>query len=592
MSRVRADTQTSLQAIGAQRIMKNIEVNQSNADPAFWYQALFESNPQPMYIYDAETLAYLAVNEAAILHYGFSRDEFLSMTTKEIRPAEDVPALQQEIEQLRASGHMGFLKSGVRKHRKKNGAIIFVETAKELLMLEGKQAICVLVNDVTERVLAVRQIEQLAFYDELTGLPNRTKLLSELQQAISRALGTGTSLALLLLELVRFREINYTMGHMTGDQLLKQIGSRLRQAAGGNATVARISNVQFAVFLPDLGAKEAMHLTSRLLTTLKDPFPVGDINYELGAHGGIAFFPGHGTDADVLIRHADIALFQAREAGRDYTIYDAARDPYKPQRLALLGEFHKAITEGQLRMYCQPKVHFQSGLITGAEALVRWLHPVYGLILPDRFLPLIEPTELIQPLTQWMLQAAIHQCYQWRQQGLQIALAVNLSMRNLLDANLPETIDGLLKIWGADPGWVGLEVTESSIMVNPLATLRVLDELHQMGFQLFIDDFGTGYSSLSYLMKLPVDVIKIDHSFTMNMIEEPHAAAIVKSTIEIAHNMGMEVIAEGTASKEIWEALARLGCDEAQGEYVSMPMPAQDFSVWVAGSSWACSAPS
>jgi EAL domain-containing protein (putative c-di-GMP-specific phosphodiesterase class I) len=193
---------------------------------------------------------------------------------------------------------------------------------------------------------------------------------------------------------------------------------------------------------------------------------------------------------------------------------------------------------------------------------------------------------LIQPLTQWMLEAAIHQCYQWRQQGLQLALAVNLSARNLLDAELPETIDGLLKIWGADADWMGLEVTESSMMADPLASLRVLNELHQMGFKLFVDDFGTGYSSLSYLMKLPIDVIKIDHSFTMHMIEDPHAAAIVKSTIEIAHNMGMKVIAEGTASKEIWEALAPLGCDEAQGDYVSTPMPANEFGAWLAQSSW------
>jgi EAL domain-containing protein (putative c-di-GMP-specific phosphodiesterase class I) len=220
---------------------------------------------------------------------------------------------------------------------------------------------------------------------------------------------------------------------------------------------------------------------------------------------------------------------------------------------------------------------------------VRWWHPVHGLILPDRFIPLIEPTELIQPLTQWMLKAAIHQCYQWRQQGRKISLAVNLSVRNLLDPDLPDTIDGLLKIWGADPHWMGFEVTESSIMADPLASLRVLNELHQMGFKLFVDDFGTGYSSLSYLMKLPVDVIKIDHSFTMNMIEDRHAAAIVKSTIEIAHNLGMEVVAEGTASKEIWEALALLGCDQAQGDYVSVPMPAKEFSTWLDHSSWACS---
>jgi diguanylate cyclase (GGDEF)-like protein/PAS domain S-box-containing protein len=569
--------------------MKNIEVNQTNAVADPWYQALFEANPQPMYIYDAATLGYLAVNEAATAHYGFTRDEFLSMTTRDIRPAEDVPALLEEVAQLRATPQTGFLKSGVRKHRKKDGSIIYVETAKELLMLDGRQAICVLVNDVTARELASRKIERLAFYDDLTDLPNRAKLRSDLEGAIARAQGTGTSLALLVLELVRFREINYTMGHVTGDQLLKRIGPRLRQAAGDNATVARISNVQFGVFVSDLSARETMQLTNRLLNTLKDPVPVGEISYELGAHAGIAFFPGHGNCADVLLRHADIALFQARKVGRDYAIYDAVHDPYDPQRLAMLNEFHKAIKEGQLQLYCQPKASFQTGPITAAEALVRWWHPVHGLILPDRFIPLIEPTELIQPLTQWMLNAAIHQCYQWRQQGRKISLAVNLSVRNLLDPDLPDTIDGLLKIWGAAPHWMGFEVTESSIMADPLASLRVLNELHQMGFKLFVDDFGTGYSSLSYLMKLPVDVIKIDHSFTMNMIEDRHAAAIVKSTIEIAHNLGMEVVAEGTASKEIWEALALLGCDQAQGDYVSVPMPAKEFSTWLDHSSWACS---
>jgi diguanylate cyclase (GGDEF)-like protein/PAS domain S-box-containing protein len=570
-------------------MMKNIEVDQVNAEADPWYQALFAANPQPMYIYDAETLEYLAVNEAAIRHYGFTRDEFLSMTTKEIRPTEDIPLLLEEIQGLRINRQTGFAKSGVRMHRKKDGSIIYVETAKELLILDGRQAICVLVNDVTERVLAERKIQHLAFYDELTGLPNRAKLRSDLQEAMSHGQKAGRSLALLVVELVRFREINYTLGHVIGDELLKQIGPRIRQVVGENATAARISNVQFGVFLPDLTAREAIHLIGRLLYVLKEPLPVGEIHYELGAHGGIAFFPGHGTDPDVLIRHADIALYQARKVGRDYTIYDAAHDPYNPQRLAMLGEFRKAIKEGQLQLYCQPKANMRAGPITGAEALVRWLHPVHGLILPDQFIPLIESTELIQPLTQWMLTAAIHQCYEWRQKGLMISLAVNLSMRNLLDADLPETIDGLLQVWGAGAHWMGLEITESSIMADPTASLRVLNQLHQMGFKLFVDDFGTGYSSLSYLMKLPVDVIKIDHSFTMNMIEDPHAAAIVKSTIEIAHNMGMEVIAEGTANKEIWEALARLGCDEAQGEYVSMPMPAEDLSAWLDRSSWACS---
>lgn len=564
--------------------MDNINMDCVDAEISPWYQALFETNPLPMYIYDAGTLKFLAVNDAAIQHYGFTREEFLSLAASEIRPMEDVPALLTEIQELRVTGRAGFQKSPVRKHRKKDGSIIHVETAKELFIINGRQAICVLVNDVTERVWAEQKIEHLAFYDELTNLPNRAKLLRDLQEAITQAQKTEKSMALVIVELIRFREINYTLGHTIGDQLLKQIGPRIRQFARKDATVARISNVQFGIFLPDIRDRETIGLIGPLLNLLKEPITVGEIDYELGAHGGIAFFPSHGTDPHALIRHADIALYHARKIGCDYTVYDPAHDPYKPQRLAMLGEFRKAIKAEQLQLYCQPKANIRTGLVTGAEALVRWIHPTRGLIPPDQFIPLIEPTELIQPLTQWMLEAAVRQCCEWRQKGLMIPLAVNLSTRNLLETDLPETISRLLQTWEGSTPCIGLEITESSIMADPSASLQVLDQLHQMGCKLFIDDFGTGYSSLSYLMKLPFDVIKIDHSFTMYMIEDPHAAAIVKSTIEMAHNMGMKVIAEGTASKEIWQALADLDCDEAQGEYISMPMPAGDFSGWLAHS--------
>jgi diguanylate cyclase (GGDEF)-like protein len=393
-------------------------------------------------------------------------------------------------------------------------------------------------------------------------------------------------------ELIHFRQINYTLGYLTGDELLKQVAARLRLLVGENSTIARISNVQFGVLLPEAGAGEAIELAARLQKALEEPLPAGEINYELGAHAGIASFPEHGDDPDVLIRRADIALYQARTAGRDYFIYNAAQDPYKPQRLTLLGDFRKAVKEDQLQLYFQPKADLRTGAITSGEALVRWQHPAYGLLLPDQFIPVIEPTELIQLLTQRMLEASIQQCYQWRQKNLFLPLAVNLSTRNLLNPDLPGIIDGLMQTWGADKTWVGLEITESSIMLDPAASLRVLDQLHRMGLKLFIDDFGIGYSSLSYLMKLPIDTIKIDHSFTMHMIEDPDAATIVKSTIELAHNMGMKVVAEGAASREIWEALRRLGCDEAQGYYISPPLPAKDFRAWIERSSWSHSRPS
>lgn len=566
--------------------MNRLEIDQGLSEIDPWYQALFEGNPQPVYIYDAENLMFLAVNEATIAHYGFSKDEFLSMTTKAIRPVEDIPALLEEIQALKIRRHTGFQTSRVRKHRLKDGRIIFVETSKELLAFNGREAICVLVNDVTERVLAEQKIQHLAYFDDLTGLPNRTQLRNDLRDAIGHAQQTSTSFALLAVELIQFRDINYTVGHLLGDELLKQVGPRIRQAVGENAAIARIGNVQFGVLLKANPGK-AIRQTEQLLKALGESFSAGGINYALGAHVGIAFYPAHGTDPDELLRHADIARYQARKVGRDYSIYDAAQDPYNPRRLALLSDFRKAIMTDQLRLYCQPKADLRTEAITGAEVLIRWQHPDYGLLMPDQFIPLIEPTELVQPLIQWVLEAALQQCYEWRQKSLIMPLAINLSTRNLLDPHLPETVNALIQTWGADTTWIGLEITESSIMSDPAAALRVLNELHQMGLTLFIDDFGTGYSSLSYLMKLPLDVIKIDHAFTMNMIEDKDAAVIVKSTIEMAHNMGMKVIAEGAASKEIWEALKRLDCDEGQGHYISPPLLTRDFSAWLEHSPWA-----
>jgi EAL domain-containing protein (putative c-di-GMP-specific phosphodiesterase class I) len=366
--------------------------------------------------------------------------------------------------------------------------------------------------------------------------------------------------------------------------VLKRVGSRLSHVARGKATVARLGSLQFGMLLPNADAATA--LAAHILHALEEPLTASGINCQLGAHAGIALFPQDGTGTDELLRHADIALHDARNAGFGFALYNPSQDPYQPQRLALVGAFRNAIKEEQLRLYCQPKVDLRSGTVTSAEALVRWHHPTYGLICPDQFIPLIEPTELIQLLTQRMLESALRQCYMWRQNGLIVPLAVNLSARNLLNPALPDIIDRLMRQWGADASWIDVEITESSVMADPALSLRVLNQLHAMGLKLFVDDFGTGYSSLSYLMKLPINVIKIDHSFTMHMLEDPDAAMIVEAVIELAHKMGMGVVAEGTASKEIWDALQRLDCDEAQGHFISPPLPADDFAAWLKGSSW------
>jgi diguanylate cyclase (GGDEF)-like protein/PAS domain S-box-containing protein len=437
------------------------------------------------------------------------------------------------------------------------------------------------VEDVTSQRQAEQLIHQVAFYDDVTGLPNRRKFRTDLEQALRVAQQQHRHLVVLIIQLERLRDINFTLGQADGDLLLRQIGPRLRGVLPPDSPVARIGDVQFAAFVADASAFTAAHTAEHIIDVLKRPFDIAGVSFAPGAHVGAALHPVHGNDADTLIQHANVAVFQARRSGKDYVIYSPAHDPYKPQRLSMLGEFRHAVESNQLLLYCQPKAELGTGKVVGAEALVRWQHPQYGLVSPVEFIPLIEPTELIQPLTEWMLESAISQCYGWRRDGLDLPLAVNLSARNLHERDLADLLAELLNTWGADTSWLDLEITESSIMTDPMAGMKVLEQLHLSGFRLFVDDYGTGYSSLSYLMRLPVNFIKIDQSFVMSMLTDRPACAIVKSSIELAHNLEMKVVAEGTASQDIWDTLKSLGCDQAQGNFIGVPMPADEFRKWL-----------
>jgi diguanylate cyclase (GGDEF)-like protein/PAS domain S-box-containing protein len=437
------------------------------------------------------------------------------------------------------------------------------------------------VQDVTETKRAEQEITRLLYSDETTGLPNRGALRQRIEALIGYGGNLNGPISLVYIELAGFRDINLTLGHANGDCLLVEVRRRVAAILTPTEMLARTGNAQFAVLLSGTNAYEAAEKAKSIVKAFEVPFAVANVMYELSVHIGIALFPGHAPDAHTLLRKADVAVYQAQQSGQSFTIYQPALDPYKPERLALLGQFRTAIGAGQIELYCQPKVNMQTGAIVGAEALVRWQHPELGMILPDRFVPLIESTDLIHLLTRHMLQMAVQQCYLWEKEGVHLPLAVNLSARNLLERDLTSNLESLLLSWGGVPDWLGLEITESSIMADPATAVAELDRLSKMGFQLYLDDFGTGYSSLNYLTKLPIDVIKIDHGFTMNMLKDSGAAAIVKSTIELAHNLGMTVVAEGTASKEIWDVLVDLGCDEAQGHYLSPPLPAHDLMLWI-----------
>jgi EAL domain-containing protein (putative c-di-GMP-specific phosphodiesterase class I) len=330
----------------------------------------------------------------------------------------------------------------------------------------------------------------------------------------------------------------------------------------------------------------AREMAMAILKAVERPFEIAGFTLEVGANLGIAVFPGHGDDAATLMRCAEVALQCSRQSASGCALYSAENDSYKPRRLQLMGELRSAIDENQLVLYCQPKLDLKTREIVAMETLVRWQHPSYGLIAPDQFVPFVESTGLIGPLTRWIVDAAVIQCHNWQKVGMRVPVAVNLSTRNLGDPRLVDYIENALVTWGAERSWIGLEITESAIMAEPRVSLETLTRLSGMGFRLFIDDFGTGYSSLAYLQKLPVDAIKIDKSFVLPMLDDEDAATIVRSTLELGHNLGLEVIAEGVENEAICERLAALGCDEAQGYYLSPPMPVSAFIPWAEAAPW------
>jgi diguanylate cyclase (GGDEF)-like protein len=463
------------------------------------------------------------------------------------------------------------------------GELYYVESQAEVQTDASGKAVRMVgyTRDITEAKLAEQEIQRLAYQDEVTGLPNRVALRRHLARATLIDAPDFAPLALMLIDVSRFQDICLTLGHNNADLMLKDVSVRVAGAIGTIAYLARIDGSRFAAVLSHEHAYESKPCARTVLRAFEAPFQVAGIQYDINVHIGIALCPGDASDPVDLMRKADVAVFRARQIGTDVQVYTSEDDPYKSDRLALMGEFRKAIQDGQIELYCQPKVEMRTNEVIGAEALVRWRHPRLGMISPALFVPLVEDTELIHVLTRHMLQSSVRQCFNWQREGMYVPLAVNISPRNLLSHDLVPNLEGLLHTWGGNPDWLGLEITESSLITDPDASIAKIAALSRMGFRLFVDDFGTGYSSLGYLTRMPVDAIKVDHSFTMRMLEDRRAAAIVKSTIELAHNLGMSVVAEGASCKEIWDALTEYGCDVAQGYYVAEPFPAAELGTWL-----------
>jgi diguanylate cyclase (GGDEF)-like protein len=413
-----------------------------------------------------------------------------------------------------------------------------------------------------------------ARHDALTGLANRELFRERSVRALEEAQRNSNSLAIMMIDLDHFKEINDTLGHQVGDELICEVAHRLEEARPEGATVARLGGDEFAVLLPDIpDLSVAEDVATYLLSVLGKSFSVGGVRLVVQASLGIALAPDHGDDVHTLMRRSDIALYEAkRERARFVAYTKEDEEAHTPQRLTTLSDLRSAVEDDQLFLVYQPKVNIATGEVRGVEALVRWNHPTRGIQFPDTFIPLAENTGLIAPITFFVIERALRQVRTWLEEGLELSVAVNLSVRHLTDMSLPDRVAVALERWGVPPSKLIIEVTESSIMTDPKRAGVVLQQLRRIGVDVAIDDYGTGHASLNYLKQFDIDELKIDKSFIMNLDLESSDAIIVASTVELGHNLGLRIVAEGVEDAATLEWLSGLGCDIAQGYHIGRPM--------------------
>ena len=462
-----------------------------------------------------------------------------------------------------------------------------VEVACSTMRIEAEWVGIAAVRDITERKAQEAKLVHQAMHDSLTGLANRTLLQDRAARGVAAARRSGRALALLLLDLDRFKEVNDTLGHQVGDELLQEIGPRLQAHLRDADSLARLGGDEFAILAPEIGdVRAACALAERIVDTLAQPFLMSGLKVEIGVSIGIAMFPEHGSDASELLQRADVAMYAAKRNQLGFAVYSPDEDTHSIRRLTLQGELRQAIEDHRLVLWYQPKVDTRSTRLAGLEALVRWPHPARGMIPPDEFVPFAEHFGLIRPLTLWALEASLRQQKAWRRRGLRIPIAVNVSVKSLQDAAFPAQVTELLQRLESPAEDLHLEITESALMADPATALTVITELSELGCKLSLDDFGTGYSSLAYLQRLPIDELKIDRSFIMAMTTDQSAAVVVRSIVKLAHNLGLSVVAEGVESQAAFDALRELGCDVVQGYLLGRPMAADDVLVWIAETPW------
>ena len=494
----------------------------------------------------------------------------------------------REHDALRGDGHLDGMAAPLRDGGEITGVFLVTDRLDDVSTfdrddlklfeaLAGHASVALTNSGLVARVKAAAQeTEHLSLHDPLTGLPNRLHF----QQRLERRLLTDGSAAVLLMDVDRFKEVNDTLGHDVGDRLLREVGRRLRQVERGETVVARLGGDEFAVLL----GGDDVHIegmVARITRDMARPFDLGEVTLDVMASIGIASTPRDGSSAALLLRRAEVAMYDAKHGSTGVARYDPNRDPYSSRRLSLIGDLARAVEESTLELHYQPQADPGTGQVTGVEALLRWNHPLWGNVPPDEFIPLAEHTGLIKPLTRFVIETAVRQCVTWRDSGTPVLMAVNVSMRNLLEPELADTVARMLVQAGLPAALLKLEVTESAIVSDPERAVTALERLVDLGLHVSVDDFGTGYSSLTRLRSLPVQEVKIDRSFVRHLSERDDDKAIVRAVIGLGHDLGLRVVAEGVEDEASWRLLREMECDLVQGYFLAKPMPAELMTSWL-----------
>lgn len=542
------------------------------------FRLLFAYNPQPMWVYDEESLDILAVNNAAVAHYGYSQAQWLSMRITDMRPEEDIAVLAADLARPRAD----YEQSAGWHHKLADGSVIDVEISSHRTEYLGRSALLVSAFDVTERNRLETRLRIQAYHDDLTGLPNRVQLRAQVEAMEADATASGSALALLVLDLDDFYQLNSALGFDIGDRLLQTVADELQRLA--DLTVARVGADEFAVVV-EVAAGAAVERTEEIAEDLRHrltrPIHVGGLAVSVEASVGAAIGPLPSGSPITLLSVAESNLRVAKSSLARIATSDVRDSGSYDEALAVVAELRLAIENDDLCLFYQPKIDLTTGAVTGVEALVRWDHRRRGLLPPAAFIPLAERTGLIRPLTQFVLREAIVQLARWQFQELDMSISVNLGAANLDDAGLPSYISQLLDDYGVEPRKLILEITESAVMAESERTTSVVRQLNSIGVQLSIDDFGTAHSSLARLRTLPIREIKLDKTFVTNMEETWHDVTIVRSSINLGHDLGLRVVAEGVETDEVADHLRRLGCDVGQGYWLAKPMAATAATAWL-----------